>query len=140
MKNIKKKVICWGVFDVLHQGHLDFLADAKSKGDILYVMIISDEMTRKLKGRLPKYTQKQRIVNIKKTGLVDHALPGLNSLKKNFELVFSLNPNVLVGGYDQNRIKEEKLKKYLKLKGLKTEFYISKEFAKGVHSSHLRKD
>lgn len=140
MKNIKKKVMCWGVFDILHQGHLEFLADAKSKGDRLYVMIISDEMTRKLKGRLPKHNQKQRIKAIKKTGLVDYAIPGLESLEENFQLVFLVKPDVLVCGYDQNRAKEDKLKKYLKKRELKTKFYISKEFASGIHSRHLRKD
>lgn len=135
-----KKVVCWGVFDILHKGHLDFLADAKSKGDSLYVIIVSDKTTKKLKGRFPKYNQKQRIRNIKKTGLVDCAIPGLESLEKNFELVFLLKPAVLVGGYDQNREKENRLKKYLEKNGLKTEFYISREFANGLHSKHIRND
>ena len=39
-----------GVFDVLHRGHVDYLAKAKSFGDVLIVGLNSDTSVRRLKG------------------------------------------------------------------------------------------
>ena len=39
-----------GCFDLIHTGHIRYLAQAKSQGDILVVAINSDTSVRKLKG------------------------------------------------------------------------------------------
>jgi len=39
-----------GCFDLLHAGHIDLLKFAKSKGDVLIVLLNSDKSIRKLKG------------------------------------------------------------------------------------------
>jgi D-beta-D-heptose 7-phosphate kinase / D-beta-D-heptose 1-phosphate adenosyltransferase len=39
-----------GVFDVLHRGHIEYLAEARKLGDLLIVGLNSDESTRRLKG------------------------------------------------------------------------------------------
>ncbi|MBL8900647.1 MAG: adenylyltransferase/cytidyltransferase family protein, partial [Planctomycetes bacterium] len=46
----KKIVLANGCFDLLHVGHVRFLADAKSRGDYLVVAINSDESVRANKG------------------------------------------------------------------------------------------
>ena len=46
----KKLVVTNGCFDILHPGHVDLLERCKAYGDILLVMINSDESVRKLKG------------------------------------------------------------------------------------------
>jgi rfaE bifunctional protein nucleotidyltransferase chain/domain len=46
----KKIVLGNGCFDLLHVGHVRYLAGAKELGDILVVGINSDEQTRRLKG------------------------------------------------------------------------------------------
>jgi len=48
----KKVVFTNGCFDVLHAGHVDYLAKAKAKGDILIVGLNSDESVAKIKGSL----------------------------------------------------------------------------------------
>ena len=52
LKKIKKNktksvVMCHGVFDVVHPGHVRHLVYAKSKGDILLVSITSDKFINK---------------------------------------------------------------------------------------------
>ena len=46
----RKIVFANGVFDLLHVGHVRYLAAARAEGDILVVGINSDSSTRKLKG------------------------------------------------------------------------------------------
>ncbi|MDF1545546.1 MAG: D-glycero-beta-D-manno-heptose 1-phosphate adenylyltransferase [bacterium] len=46
----KKIVFTNGVFDILHRGHVDYLAKAKSFGDVLIVGLNSDRSVRRLKG------------------------------------------------------------------------------------------
>jgi rfaE bifunctional protein nucleotidyltransferase chain/domain len=58
---LKKKLIKWknenlkivftnGCFDILHRGHVEYLAKARTYGDILIVGINSDSSVKKLKG------------------------------------------------------------------------------------------
>lgn len=46
----KKIVFTNGVFDILHHGHLDYLAKAASHGNILVVGVNSDLSVKRLKG------------------------------------------------------------------------------------------
>ena len=55
----KKKVFVTGCFDMLHSGHIAFLQEAASYGD-LYVSIGADENVYNLKGRYPVNTQDER--------------------------------------------------------------------------------
>ena len=43
----KKVVMCHGVFDVVHPGHVRHLVYAKSKADILVVSITADKFIKK---------------------------------------------------------------------------------------------
>lgn len=44
-------VLCHGVFDVLHPGHVDHLSEAKSQGDFLVVSVTTDAFVNKGPGR-----------------------------------------------------------------------------------------
>ena len=54
-----------GCFDVLHHGHFQLIAHAKSLGDELTIGIDSDRRVKESKGDgRPYHTQKQRIYNL----------------------------------------------------------------------------
>jgi cytidyltransferase-like protein len=55
----KKKVFVSGCFDMLHSGHVRFLEEAASHGDV-YVALGSDQTVLELKGRAPVTTQSER--------------------------------------------------------------------------------
>jgi len=55
----RKKIFVSGCFDMLHSGHIRFLEEAASYGDV-YVAIGSDRTVRELKGRAPVNTQAER--------------------------------------------------------------------------------
>ena len=46
-KSKKKTVLCHGVFDILHTGHLDHFYQAKKLADILIVSVTDDEFVKK---------------------------------------------------------------------------------------------
>jgi cytidyltransferase-like protein len=55
----RKKVFVSGCFDMLHSGHVRFLEEAASHGDV-YVALGSDQTVRELKGRAPVTSQSER--------------------------------------------------------------------------------
>ena len=46
----KRVIFANGIFDILHGGHVSYLADAKALGDVLFLGVNSDESERRLKG------------------------------------------------------------------------------------------
>jgi len=50
-KNKLSIVLVTGVFDLLHQGHIQFLQKAKAKGDIIFVGLESDQRVKQIKGK-----------------------------------------------------------------------------------------
>ncbi|MBL8859683.1 MAG: adenylyltransferase/cytidyltransferase family protein [Planctomycetes bacterium] len=47
---VRRVVLANGCFDLLHVGHVRYLADAKAQGDFLIVALNTDESVRALKG------------------------------------------------------------------------------------------
>mgnify|MGYP001665732099 FL=1 len=56
-----KTIITFGTFDVFHIGHLRILQRAGQLGDRLIVGISSDALNMQKKGRVPVYSQSDRI-------------------------------------------------------------------------------
>lgn len=60
-KSGKSIVLVGGCFDILHVGHVKFLDLAKRYGDVLMVLLESDEKVRSLKGKnRPLFTVAER--------------------------------------------------------------------------------
>jgi len=64
LKNIKKNkktiVLCHGVFDLVHYGHILHFKSAKKFGDVLIVSITKDKFIKKGIGR-PVFNETQRL-------------------------------------------------------------------------------
>lgn len=72
-KEGKKVVFANGCFDVLHGGHISYLADSKSRGDFLIVGVNSDISEQGLKGpSRPVYKQDERICLLDAVRFVDY--------------------------------------------------------------------
>lgn len=60
-KQGKRIVVAGGCFDILHNGHLRFLRNAKAEGDILMVLLESDAAIAQSKGKgRPVNSQQER--------------------------------------------------------------------------------
>jgi len=92
-----------GVFDVLHRGHVDYLARAKALGDVLVVAVNTDASARRLgkgPGR-PINTQDDRAYVLAGLESVDYVTWFDEDTPR--ELIARLLPDVLVKGGDYTR-------------------------------------
>lgn len=75
-KKNKIIVLAGGCFDILHIGHLIFLESAKKQGDVLIVLLESDEQITKLKGpNRPLNIQPDRARLLSSLIPVDYVIP-----------------------------------------------------------------
>lgn len=65
-----------GVWDLFHEGHINFLKNAKAHCDFLHVGIMTDYWVRVQKGHKgrPVDSLESRIVNLRKSGLADNVV------------------------------------------------------------------
>ena len=50
-------VLAGGVFDIIHPGHIHTLNSAKSLGDVLLVVVATNQTAEKMKKRIPLHNQ-----------------------------------------------------------------------------------
>lgn len=97
-----KKVFVTGCFDLLHSGHIAFLEQAASFGD-LYVCIGSDKTVHELKGRYPIITQDERRYMIQALRCVKECRINKGSGIIDFEAeIASIQPHIFVVNEDGN--------------------------------------
>lgn len=88
-----------GCFDVLHPGHVDYLAQAKALGDRLIVAVNSDESVRSLKGDARPYNSlAARMRVLSALHCVDWVVPFYESTPA--RLIEAVMPDILVKGND----------------------------------------
>lgn len=66
-----RTVLTFGTFDVLHIGHVNILERARALGDRLVVGVSSDALNLAKKGRLPIYSEADRLSMIAALRCVD---------------------------------------------------------------------
>jgi glycerol-3-phosphate cytidylyltransferase/FAD synthetase len=92
-------VLAGGVFDIIHPGHISTLNAAKALGDVLVVVVATDNTAVKMKKRNPLHSQEQRQELVKSLKVVDLCLIGQeNDIFKTVNLV---KPQIIALGYDQ---------------------------------------
>jgi rfaE bifunctional protein nucleotidyltransferase chain/domain len=95
----KTVVFTNGCFDILHRGHIDYLAKAKSLGDVLVVGLNDDASVKRLKGpQRPVVGQDDRATVLAALKSVDCVC--IFSEDTPYETIRALVPDVLVKGAD----------------------------------------
>jgi len=95
----KRLVFTNGVFDLLHVGHVRYLAEARALGDALVVAINSDRTVRELKGPdRPVFDQAERAEILAALRSVDYVTIFDDISPRG--LIAALLPDVLVKGGD----------------------------------------
>ena len=97
-----------GVFDLLHPGHIHYLAEAKKLGDELVVVVARDSTAERFKHR-PITSEAHRLEMVGALKPVDRALLGHEG--NIYDILSEIRPDVIALGYDQvhdeGRIAEE---------------------------------
>jgi len=101
-----KVVLCHGVFDFFHWGHLRHIQEARKYGDVLVVSITADAFVAKGPGR-PLFSEQQRLEVLRSLACVDevdliHDKTALPAIEKH-------RPAFYVKGADYNNTRGHSL-------------------------------
>jgi D-glycero-beta-D-manno-heptose 1-phosphate adenylyltransferase len=95
----KRIVFTNGCFDILHRGHVTYLAEARKLGDLLVVGLNSDASVRRLKGtQRPINNEEDRKYVLSQLRSVD--LVEIFTTDTPLELILKVRPKILVKGGD----------------------------------------
>jgi D-beta-D-heptose 7-phosphate kinase/D-beta-D-heptose 1-phosphate adenosyltransferase len=98
----RRIVLTNGCFDILHRGHIAYLARAKSLGDVLVVAVNTDDGVRRLKGPdRPVNSLEDRVEVLAALGCVDHVVAFGEDLPE--KVIRAVVPDVFVKGGDYTR-------------------------------------
>ena len=95
----QKLVFTNGCFDILHSGHVLYLEEAKSLGDILILGLNSDDSVKRLKGEdRPINSENERAIVLSGLNSIDYII--IFEEDTPIELIKQIQPNILVKGGD----------------------------------------
>ena len=95
----KRIVFTNGCFDIIHVGHVRYLKEARSLGDVLVVGLNSDESVRAIKGmNRPIVPQGERAEVLSSLRDVDHVV--IFNEPDPYNTIAALRPDILVKGGD----------------------------------------
>lgn len=130
-KEGKKIVFTNGCFDIIHKGHINYLAEAKKLGDLLIVGLNSDKSVNQLKGiGRPLNKQKDRAAVLSALSFVDFVV--IFNEENPQKIIEAIQPDILVKGGDykiENIVGREIAKKTVIIpfkKGYSTSSIITK--------------
>ena len=104
----KKIVLCHGVFDLVHLGHIKHFQSAKAYGDYLVVSLTTDKFIKKGPGR-PLFKKEQRLEFLNQIKIIDKAI--LSETESAEDVIKLVKPDYYVKGPDYSKNKNDKTKK-----------------------------
>lgn len=99
----KRIVLCHGVFDLLHVGHIRYLRQAKEQGDVLVVTITPDRFVDKGPGH-PAFNEQLRLEAIAALDCVDYA--AINEWPTAEETLRLLRPHIYAKGSEFKNLED----------------------------------
>ncbi len=134
----KNKIMVFGTFDFLHQGHLNFFKQARrlAKNPFLVVSIARKTNVLKIKGHLPAQSEKQRLAAVKRSGLANKVV--LGGTISYLPHILKERPDIIALGYDQV-FYVDNLKADLAKSGLHPKIVRLKAYKPTIHKSSLLK-
>lgn len=91
----KKIVLCHGVFDLVHIGHIIHFQDAKSQGDTLVVSVTAEKFVRKGPGR-PYFNDEMRLKFLSSIEVIDYVI--LSEGYTAQDIIEMVEPDIYVKG------------------------------------------
>ena len=95
-KNSSKKIVlCHGMFDLVHLGHIRYFQQAKNQGDILIVTLTADEFCKKGPGK-PVFSEDLRAESLSALEVIDYV--GICPYPSAIEAIKLIKPNIYAKG------------------------------------------
>ena len=94
-----RTVLTFGTFDVFHVGHLRVLERAAALGERLVVGVSADALNERKKGRVPVFSQGERLAIVSALKVVDQVFVE-ESLEQKRDYILEFGADVLVMGDD----------------------------------------
>lgn len=107
----KKIVLCHGVFDLLHIGHIKHFQEAKKSADILVVSVTADRFVNKGPNR-PVFTLDQRLSFLNSLSIIDYLI--VSNSPSSLEVLKKIKPNFYCKGPDYKIMKKDITRKIYK--------------------------
>ncbi len=104
-----RKVMVFGTFDELHDGHRDFLRQAKEQGDHLVVVVSRDASIAHVYGKKPTMDEAERIAAVLTEGMAEDVVMG--HIEDKAQVFSDHNPDVVVLGFTQEHFVHDLNKK-----------------------------
>lgn len=91
--------MCFGTFDIIHDGHKFYLNEAKKFGDELVVVVARDDTVVEVKKQNTKYNEATRLQHLKDLHIADKVILGNKDDK--LQVIEDEKPEIVCLGYDQ---------------------------------------
>lgn len=96
---MERIVACCGTFDGdIHPGHVNFLQEARKLGEILIVLVNTDEVVLRNKHRQPLYLQDERIRHVAELGIADRVIAFHGDDDEQLQLLIGIAPQIYCDG------------------------------------------
>ena len=102
----RKKVVVFGIFDGVHDGHRDLFRQAKEYGDELVVIVGRDSASLKWKSKKPVHSEEERLSFVLQEQYVDRAVLG-DEEQSTYGVLSRVHPDYICFGYDQGMLKKD---------------------------------
>lgn len=106
----KKIVLCHGVFDLVHLGHIEHFKSAKKFGDYLIVSLTKDKFIKKGPGR-PLFNELQRMEYLNNIKIVDQVI--ISNSESSIDVINLIKPDFYIKGPDYKDNIKDKTKKII---------------------------
>ncbi|HAG27727.1 TPA: FAD synthase [Patescibacteria group bacterium] len=130
------KIMVFGTFDMIHEGHRNLFAQARAlaKNPKLIVSLARTKNVTRIKGRAPRSTEAARLARVKALPEVDRAI--LGAVRNYFTPILRIQPDIIALGYDQKAYVKT-LRADLKKAGLTTKVVRLKPFQPEKYKTSL---
>lgn len=125
----------FGTFDMLHEGHLDFLRQARALASVphLIVSIARDSAVTRIKGAKPAHTELERMALLEANELVDEVMLGDETGYVGH--IQQAAPDIIALGYDQKGEYVDRLAGELDAAGLHPNIVRLKPFKPEIYKT-----